>query len=296
MPIRIDRDAAALADGTALPMLAILGSIVSLCVGASLARTLFPSAGVAGTTAYRTGFAALMLLALWRPWRVRAGAAHWRRVALFGLVLGAMNLTFYAALRTVPLGVAIALEFVGPLAVSIAGSRRPVDFAWIGCAVLGVGLLLPLWQFSAGLDPLGVMFALLAGGCWAAYILLGRRLGRTHPGPSLAIGMSTAALFTLPFAMAGAGADLLAPSLLVTGLALGVLSSLVPFSLEMYALGRLAPATFSVLLSLEPAVGALAGWLMSGDRLDGVQWFAIGCVVVACAGKALGASKARADG
>ena len=185
MPIRIDR------AGQALPVLAIVGSIVSLCIGASLARALFPVAGVAGTTAYRVGFAALMLLALWRPWRIRAGAAHWRTTCLFGLVLGAMNLSFYTSLGTLPLGVAIALEFVGPLAVSIAGSRRPLDFVWIGCAVLGMVLLLPMWQFSAGLDPAGVAFALLAGGFWAAYILLGRRIGQAWPGPSLLIAYST---------------------------------------------------------------------------------------------------------
>lgn len=271
-------------------MMALLGSMASLTASASFAKQLFGPLGAAGTTSLRVGFAALLLLAFWRPWRLRWSGAELRAAVLFGAALGAMNLCFYLSLRTVPLGVAIALEFSGPLAVAVAGSRRPADFIWIALAVVGVGLLLPLWQFSAGLDPVGVGFALAAGALWAAYILLGQRAARARPGPALAIGMTAATLLTLPFGIAGAGTALLRPEWLFAGFALALLSSALPYSLEMFALRRLPSHTFGILLSLEPALGALSGFVFLQERLSPMQLFAMGCVIVASAGTALSSS------
>jgi inner membrane transporter RhtA len=267
---------------------ALVGSMASLCTGASFAKQLFVQVGAAGTTLLRVGFAALLLLAFWRPWRVRWQAAQVRAIVLFGLVLGSMNLCFYLSLRTIPLGVAVALELSGPLAVAVATSRRRRDLVWIGCAVAGIALLLPLSPFAAPLDPTGVALALGAAAFWAAYILVGQRAAREHPGPALAWAMSIAMLLALPFGTAAAGASLLQPAMLLSGLALAALSSALPYSLEMYALRRLPSPTFGVLLSLEPVMGALAGLVFLHERLHAVQWLAIACVIVASAGMAWG--------
>ncbi|MES2185574.1 MAG: DMT family transporter [Pseudomonadota bacterium] len=262
--------------------------MASLCTGASFAKQLFVQVGAAGTTLLRVGFAALLLLAFWRPWRVRWRAAQVRAIVLFGLVLGGMNLCFYLSLRTIPLGVAVALELSGPLAVAVATSRRRRDLVWIGCAVAGIALLLPLSPFAAPLDPAGVALALGAAAFWAAYILVGQRAAREHPGPALAWAMSVAMLLALPFGTAAAGTSLLQPAMLLSGLALAALSSALPYSLEMYALRRLPAPTFGVLLSLEPVMGALAGLVFLHERLQAVQWLAIACVIVASAGMAWG--------
>ncbi len=280
------RSSAAGADWRAV--LALIGSMASLATGASFAKQLFAQVGASGTTLLRVGFAALLLLAFWRPWRVRWDAAHLRWIALFGAVLGSMNLCFYLSLRTIPLGVAVALELSGPLAVAVLTSHRRRDLVWVACAALGIGLLLPVWRFATPLDAAGVALALGAGAFWAAYILVGQRAARVHPGPGLAWAMSAAALVALPFGGSSAGGALLQPSMLLAGLALAVLSSAIPYSLEMYALRRLPAPTFGVLLSLEPALGALAGLLFLGERLQPLQVLAIVCVIAASAGMALG--------
>ena len=267
--------------------------MASLTAGASFATQLFDRVGATGTTALRIGFAAALLLMFWKPWRVRWQPAELRGVLMFGVALGGMNLCFYLSLRTVPLGVAIAVELLGPLAVAVALSRKARDFACIAVAVAGVGLLLPLGGRAEPLDPVGLGFALAAGALWAAYILLGQRAARRHPGPALALGLAAGSLVVLPFGIATAGSGLLQPSLLVAGLALALLSSALPYSLEMFALRRLPAQTFGVLLSLEPVLGALSGWLFLDQRLHGVQWLAIVCVVAGSSGVA--ASAARRD-
>ena len=274
---------------------ALVGSMASLTAGASFATQLFGRVGASGTTLLRVGFAAALLLIFWKPWRVRWDRRELFGVGLFGLALGGMNLTFYLSLRTVPLGVAIAIELLGPLCVAVAYSRRLRDFLWIGLAVFGIFLLLPLTGFATALDPLGICFALAAGVLWAAYILLGKRAARRHPGPALALGLSVAAVVALPFGVASAGAGLLHPAMLVSGLALALLSSALPYSLEMFALRRLPEQTFGVLLSLEPVLGAVCGFLFLGQGLSLIQWLAIGCVVVASGGVAAGAARKPSD-
>ena len=275
----------------ALPYLALLGGMVSLAVGTSFAKGLFPIVGAEGTSTLRVGLSALVLLAIWRPWRFRLTRADAGRIALYGLVLGLMNLSFYMALRTIPLGLAIAIEFSGPLALALIHSRRPVHFALVGLALAGLALLLPIWSGIEGLDPVGVAFAAFAGLCWALYIVFGKRLSHMHAGQSVALGMTTAALVIAPFGAAAAGVALLAPSVLLLGLGVALVSSALPYSLEMIALRHIPKRTFGVLLSGEPAVGALAGLLLLHEQLSPLQWLAVGCIIAASIGAILTAPR-----
>jgi inner membrane transporter RhtA len=263
----------------------VVGAVGSLQCGAALAATLFDDLGPGGTVFVRLALAAVVLVALWRP-TVRGQRPGAVRVAvLFGLSLAAMNLLFYLALDRIPLGIAVTLEFVGPLGVAVAGSRCALDGAWVALAAAGIVLL---WGGDlGGLDPVGAAFALLAGGCWAAYILLSARAGAIFPGGrALAIAMVVGAMAVAPVGIADGGAALLRPELLALGAAVALLSSVVPYSLELEALRRLPAGTFGVLMSLEPAAAALAGFLVLGQGLAGRQAVAIGLVIVASAGAA----------
>lgn len=269
---------------TLLAVLALIGSMASLCVGTSFAKSLFGAIGAQGTVALRVGFAALILICVWRPWRFALSGAHARAIALYGAALGATNLLFYMSLRTIPLGLAIAIEFTGPLAVAVLSSRRAIDFLWIACAVAGLILLLPLGQASTHLDPVGIGFALAAGVGWALYIVFGQMAGSAHGGQATSLGMTMAALVAFPFGVAHAGLELFSPALLLSGLAVGLLSSAIPYSLEMVALKRLPRRTFGILLSLEPAMGALAGLAFLHEQLTPVQWVAIAAIITASIG------------
>ncbi|MEH3085206.1 MAG: DMT family transporter [Xylophilus ampelinus] len=274
---------------------ALIGSLCALCIGTSFAKALFPVLGAPGTVAMRTGFAACVLLAVWRPWRRPMALRDLRWIALYGMVLGLTNLFFYLSLRTVPLGVALALEFTGPLALAVLSSRRWRDLGWAALAAAGLALLLLVGRGAVAPDPAGAGFALAAGVCWALYIVCGQKAGQAHGGSATAIGMAVAALTTLPFGVATAGAALIDPALLAAGLAVGIVSSAIPYSLEMVALQRLPRRTFSILLSLEPAIGALAGMLLLQERLAPPQWAGIACVVVAAVGCAATARAPAAD-
>lgn len=279
---------------TLLPVTALVAGMVSLQCGATFAKTLFPTIGASGTASLRVAFSALILLAVWRPWRRPVTTRDFGWIALYGITLGGMNLLFYLALARLPLGPAVAIEFSGPLAVALTASRRRSDFLWIGVAALGLGLLLPL-SGGAGLDPLGTAFAFAAALAWALYILCGARAGRTDGGQAVALGMLVATLVVAPFGLAEAGATLFSPAILAAGLAVASMTSALPYSLEMVALRRLDRKTFGVLMSLEPVVAALAAFALLGERLTPVQWFAIGCVMAASAGITLGARRRPSD-
>lgn len=270
-----------------LPYAALFGAIVTLCVGTSFAKTLFPLVGAQGVSAYRVGFSALILLAVWRPWKHPLSRADLGKVAMYGAVMGVMNLCFYMAIRTIPLGLAISIEFVGPLAVAVASSRKLIHFVWIGLAVLGLGLLLPIDPTATHLDPVGVGFACVAAVMWALYIILGKRVGHLHAGRSVALGMTTAALIVAPVGIVSAGATLFDPKLIALGLVVAVLSSAIPYSLEMIALRGIPKRSFGVMLSAEPAVGALAGLVILHERLVLTQWLAIAAIVAASVGTIL---------
>ena len=270
-----------------VPFLAVLGSVTALGVGTSWAKqALFPVVGAQGTTAVRVGLSALLMLMLWRPWRWRLSRADAQAVVLYGAALGAMNLMFYLSLQTLPFGLAVAIEFAGPLAVAIWSSRRAVDFVWVALAIVGLALLLPLGLSGSTLDPLGVLYSVGAAVFWALYIVFGKRAGHLHAGQSVSVGLLVAALVVVPVGVAHAGAALLSPSVLLVGVAVAAISSALPISLEMMALKRLPKEAFGIMISMEPAVAALLALALLGERLDTVQWLAIGCIVAASMGSA----------
>jgi inner membrane transporter RhtA len=272
---------------------ALIGSLVSLSIGTSFAKSLFPAIGAGGTTLYRLVFATLMLMAFWRPWRRSWVWADALPLGLYGVTLGVMNLLFYNAIKTIPFGLAIAIEFTGPLAVALWTSRRAKDLVWVALAVVGLGLILPLPGASDALDPTGMAFALAAGACWALYIVFGQRVAKRYGAMATPMGMLAAALVVTPFGLYEAGSALLNTQWLAAGLAVALLSSAIPYTLEMYALNHLPKNTFSVLLSLEPAVGALAGWLVLSERLSTSQWAAMAFIIGACMGSAWSAGRSK---
>ena len=268
------------------PVGLVLLAVASVQFGGALAKTLFDDAGVGGTVFLRVLLAAVVLAALWRPaWRGRA-PRDLALVAVFGLTLAGMNLAFYASLDRIPLGVAVTFEFVGPLGVAVAGSRRALDLLWVTLAAAGILLLSDFGGFR-DLDAGGVALALLAGAFWAAYILLSARTGRVFPGGGgLALAMIVASALLAPVGVADGGAALLEPEVLAVGAVVAMLSSAIPYSLELEALRRLPAGVFGVLMSLEPAVAALAGYVVLGEALGIVELVAIGLVVAASAGAA----------
>ncbi|NMO15294.1 threonine/homoserine exporter RhtA [Pyxidicoccus fallax] len=277
-------------------VLTLLVAMTSIQVGASVAKRLFPLIGAQGVTTLRVFFAALMLLAFWRPWRRKLTRKELWVVVVYGAALGGMNMTFYLALERIPLGIAVAIEFTGPLAVALLSTRRPIDFVWAFLAVAGILMILPLAESSKALDWVGVFWALVAGTCWAFYILFGQRAGASvHGGTATSLGMVTAALLVCPFGVARAGTQLLDVSLLPMALAVAVLSSALPYSLEMIALKRLPARTFGILMSLEPALAALSGLVFLREQLTVIQWAAIGCVILASAGSSATSKPAVAE-
>jgi len=270
---------------------ALLVAMVSYQCGASLAKYLFPAVGAEGATAYRLGLSAILLLLLRRPWRSSPAKKDWRALWGYGLAIGVMNLVFYLSLRTIPLGIAVALEFTGPLALALFHSRRPLDFVWLGLVVAGLLLLLPLRGVEKALDPVGVAYALAAGIGWAFYIVLGQKAGAAYGADAVTLGTSIGALVAIPAGFAHAGTALFSADLLPYALGVAVLSSALPYTLEMMALTRMPARTFSTLLSLEPAVAALAGVALLNEHLGPLQWLAIAAIVVAAAGTALSARR-----
>jgi inner membrane transporter RhtA len=275
-----------------VPLAALLVAMVSVQTGAALVKGLFPRVGVAGATTLRLALASVMLLAVWRPWRRLPKAGETRSLLIYGVAMGIMNLCFYSALARIPLGIAVALEFSGPLAVAMAASHRAVDFAWVALAALGLVALLPLGLAHEPVSPAGIAFALAAGGCWALYIVFGQKAGSLHGGMTAALGTVIGALVIIPFGLAQAGAALLDPSLLPAACAVALLSSALPYSLEMYALTRLPTRTFGVLMSGEPALGALSGWCFLHERLSLVQWAAVASIMLATAGSTITSRRA----
>jgi inner membrane transporter RhtA len=264
----------------------VLVGIGSVQVGAAFATKLFVHLGPAGTVLLRVLFAAIVLWAIWRP-RPRAHTTRELRLAaLFGLSLALMNLSFYEAIERIHLGIAVTLEFVGPLGVALAGSRSRLDFLWALLAAAGVALLGGFGAPNLG----GVLFALAAGGFWAGYILLNARVGRAFPGGGgLAMAMAVATVPMIPLGIADAGSELLHPELVAAGFAVAMLSSVVPYSLELEALRRIRPQLFGVLMSLEPAMAALAGLIVIGQGLSALDVVGIALVVAASAGATVGA-------
>ena len=271
------------------PTALVLFSIVSAQLGAAVAKSLFDSLGPGGTVFLRIAFAALVLFVLVRPKLGGHDRAGYLIAGLFGLALAGMNFSLYLAFDRIPLGVAVTLEFVGPLGVAVADSRRVLDLLWVVLAAAGILLLAPLGVLGGmDLDPVGVAFALLAGCLWACYILLSARTGSAFPGGTgLVIALCVGTLVLFPFGIAGAGYALLDPKFLLAGFGVAMLSSAIPYSLELEALRKLPARVFGVLMSLEPAVAALAGLVVLGERLEMRAVAAVLFVTIAAAGASL---------
>lgn len=274
------------ARGTMIGTGAVLLSLLSMNLGAAFAKTLFPLVGAPGVAALRILLAALLLLSFRRPWRRKVPSALRWPLLGYGATLALMNLLIYQAFARIPLGTAIAIEVTGPLAIVLFGSRRPRDFLWLAAAVAGLLLLLPI-RPDARLDPLGVAFACGAAICWALYILAGKRVSAGIGGDAVAWGMLVAAILISPAAVGPVGAALHSPHLLLVAFAVAFLSSALPYSLEMEAMRRLPAPVFGLLLSSAPAIGALAGFVVLGERLSAIQWLAMLSIMVASAGSAL---------
>lgn len=273
----------------------LLIAMASYQCGAAIAKMLFPMVGAQGATAYRLVLGALILLVLRRPWRSRYAQSNKRVLWGYGISIGVMNLVFYLALQRIPLGIAVAVEFTGPLALALFHSRRWLDVVWIGLVVMGLLLLLPPGNAPTRVDPIGVLYALAAGVGWACYIVLGQKAGAVYGTDAVAWGTSVAALVAFPIGVAHAGHALFTPSLLLPALGIAILSSALPYTLEMMAMTRLPTRTFGILLSLEPAFAALAGMIFLSEHLSLLQWFAIGAVIVASAGTVLSARKVASE-
>src|SRR4051794_23796221 len=274
----------------------VLTAALSVQFGAALGATLFDTLGPGGASLLRQLFAAAILLALWRP-RVRSYSAAALRLALgFGLALGAMNLCFYEALDRIPLGVCVTIEFIGPVAVAVASSRRALDLVWVALAVAGIVLLAD--PFGAGaVDRTGLVLILAAAACWAVYIVLAQRATRVfHGSTGLALAAGGAWLMPVVPRLAEASPrGLLAPEALAVGLAVALLSSVIPYSLESESLRRLPANVFGVLMSLEPAVAALAGFVVLGQRLGARDLVAIALVIAASVGVTQTGAPPRVD-
>ncbi|AFK00195.1 threonine/homoserine exporter RhtA [Cronobacter sakazakii] len=270
-----------------LPVIVLIVAMASIQSGASLAKSLFPVVGAPGVTALRLALGTLILAVVFKPWRLRFTRSQRMPLLVYGLALGAMNYLFYLSIRTVPLGIAVALEFTGPLAVALFGSRRPVDFLWVALAVLGLWFLLPLGQDVTHVDPLGAACALGAGVCWAIYIIAGQKAGAEHGPATVALGSLIAAIVFVPIGAAAAGEALWHWSVLPAGIGIAILSTALPYSLEMTALTRLPTRTFGTLMSMEPALAAFTGMIFLGETLTLVQWLALLSIIIASVGSTL---------
>ena len=270
-----------------LPVAVILIAMLSIQSGASLAKSLFPLVGAPGVTALRIVLGTAILVVIFKPWRLRFKKEQRLPLLFYGLSLGAMNYLFYLSIQTIPLGIAVALEFTGPLAVALFSSRRPVDFIWVVVAVLGLWFLLPLGQSVSEIDLTGAALALGAGACWAVYILTGQRAGEEHGPATVALGSLIAAIVFVPIGMAQATESIWQWSVMPIGLAVAILSTALPYSLEMIALTRLPTRIFGTLMSMEPALAAISGMVFLGETLTLTQTLALCSIIAASMGSTL---------
>ncbi|MCC9070656.1 DMT family transporter [Flavobacterium sp. F-65] len=273
------------------PLPAVILAIISVQFGAAIAKSLFPAIGAAGTASLRIGISAIILLLVYRPNLLAITPKQWKLVIPYGLSLGLMNLIFYLAIERIPVGLGVTLEFIGPLLLAVLGSKRLVDYLWVLLAAIGIALIAP-WSGN-GIDIVGVLFALLAGVFWATYIVLGGKVSKVmKDGDAVSTGMLFASMLIVPFGIMENGLSNLTPTYLGMGIALALLSSAIPFTLEMKALGQLPPRTFSILMSLEPAAASICAFLFLQEHLKFSEIIAVVFVVIASAGSTMTAKKA----
>lgn len=276
--------------GILLPLLCLFAAMISIQGGATLAKQLFPIVGAEAVTAYRLGFSAIILLIIFKPWKRKLQVGYRRYLIFYGLALGSMNFLFYQSIKTIPLGIAVGLEFTGPLAVALYSSRRKIDFVWIALVVLGLLALIP-FNDTSNMDLLGVFYALAAGVCWALYIIFGQKAGNYYGTATVAIGSAVAAVVYVPIGVATGGIGIFAPEYLPIALTVAVLTSALPYALEMMALTRMPAKTFGTLTSLEPAIAAVFGFLILSEVLSFVQIAGIIAIILASLGASLSSTK-----
>lgn len=277
-------------SGVPLALLMVFLSIVSVQFGSSLAKMVIQTLGPAGTMAMRLLVGCLVLVIAFKPWRIRKDQLFRKSLLFYGIAMGGMNLSFYEAIQDLPIGIAVAIEFTGPLLVAICSSRRLLDFAWILLACVGLYLLLPIHDASvAQLSWRGIGFALLAGMGWALYIVCGRVTGGRIGTQGVAVGMVISCLIYCPFGFSALPWSQFSLPVLWLCLGIGVMSTAIPYSLEIIAMPRLPQRTFGVLMSLEPAFGALAGLVMLHETLGWMEWGALLAIMLASAGTTLSA-------
>lgn len=265
-----------------LSMLAAWASLISVQTGAAFAKSLFPLVGPQDVVALRIGITVIILAIVFKPWRLKLERSSWINLIIYGSMIALMNTLIYRAFFYIPVGIAISIEVLGPIGLSLLSSKRRSDLVWILFALLGV-MLLPYNQSGVPLNIVGIMFAVLAAISWGLYINVASKVAR-FGSQGVAVGIGVAALFTVPAGIAHAGLTLLTPHALTFGLLVAILSSTLPFLLDMYALKKLPKNIFSVLMSASPAVSAIAGWLVLGEALSSIQWCGIGAISVACVG------------
>lgn len=267
-------------------------SMISVTTGASLAKNLFPTLGAEGTTVVRLGLGAILLLFMWKPWKFELNAFQFRIVVLYGLCLGLMNLMFYMAINRIPLGIAIAIEFIGPLTVALMLSKKVLDLFWAFLAAVGIALILPLSDLQQTLDPIGILFAVGAAVMWGLYIILGKKAGAILPsGIATSLGVTAAFLFITPFGATDALKIFTHSLLIPIAIGVGILSTAIPYSLEMTALKKMSPSHFGIFLSMEPAIGSLVGLIFLSEHLTLIQCAAVLCIMVASIGSTVAVSR-----
>ncbi len=272
--------------GILLPLICLFAAMISIQGGATLAKQLFPIVGVEAVTAYRLGFSAIILLLIFKPWKRKLQVGYRRYLLFYGLALGTMNFLFYQSIKTIPLGIAVGLEFTGPLAVALFASRRKIDFLWIFLVVLGLLALIP-FQDSSSIDIPGVLYALGAGVCWALYIVFGQKAGNYYGTATVGIGAAIAAMVFVPIGIASGGIGIFAPEYLPMAITVAVLTSALPYALEMIALTRMPAKTFGTLTSLEPAIAAIFGFIILSEVLTTIQIAGIIAIILASLGASL---------
>lgn len=269
------------------PVFLIFVSMISIQGSASIAKYLFPVLGPEGMTAWRLFFSAIMLVIIFKPWQKSMPKQAFKFIFLYGISIGCMNLVFYSAIARIPLGIAVAIELTGPIMVALCSSRQLLDFIWLGVAVVGLAMLLPIHHALGNLDPMGILFALLAGGGWACYILFGRKAGAIYGSSSVAIGSVIASCFLFPIGVWQSGSAMFSLELLPLVLVVSLLASAIPYGLDMIVLPRLPAQTFSTLMSLSPVFAALSGLVVLHEQLTHYQWLAIMFIIVSSIGAVL---------
>ncbi|OCG35927.1 EamA family transporter [Gilliamella sp. Gris1-4] len=273
------------------PVLLIFISMISVQGSASIAKYLFPVLGPEGMTAWRLFFSAIMLILIFKPWRKTLTKQALKYIFLYGISIGCMNLAFYNAIARIPLGIAVAIELMGPIMVAMCISRKVLDFIWLGVAIIGLAMLLPIEQASSNLDPKGILFALLAGSGWACYILFGRKASTIYGSASVAIGSVIASCFLFPIGIWQSGSTMFSLELLPMVFLVSLLASAIPYGLDMIALPKLPAQTFSTLMSLSPVFAALSGLIVLHEQLTHYQCLAIIFIITSSIGTVLTMSR-----